>query len=138
MRTAEKWLAMPEDEQALEVAKLVTPEPEGEDKLKRPWRHTFRNYEDKCCLKCSMQAEFSGPCPIPDPVDLESAIAAFEVRDRIVAQVGEVKYADTLILVVGNGVEADIDQTLATVTIQHYWITNAILAAAMAAERSNE
>ena len=128
MRTAEKWLKMPEDEQAIEVANLTTPKPEGESGT--PWRHTFRNYEDKCCMKCSMQAEFSGPCPIPDPVDLEDfngAIAAFREQEDAP------KYLYEIYMLEDGEVHSLAHWIAFIASAVHYW-----LAAAMAAERSNE
>ncbi len=75
MRTAEEWLAIPEDKLGVELAKLRTP---------GPWKHSTPNRSGGRCYKCGTitddwdsAIEGSG-CPVPDAININDWNVAME------------------------------------------------------------
>ncbi len=76
-RTAQNWLALPEDELCLALGEALTP---------GPWKHDTGGYSRHWCHKCKqMNCSKATACPVPDAIDYEDWKAVMEyIRETFV------------------------------------------------------
>ena len=122
MRTAKEWLAVPEDELGVELAKVLTP---------GPWKHKWVSGEQgkQVCKKChtrySLQA-VKDSCPVPDPIKVDWNVAMEWFRESKPLK-------SILRSLCGPSWASATSWMLVEAQPHHY-----LIAAAMAAERTEE
>lgn len=128
MRTAPDWLAIPEDELGVKLAKVLN---------KKPWEHDwFDNLRVPKCSKCGCDADSKTRttfCSVPDRIKLDWK-TAMEWRDKTVEICGEDVFWCELENVIYQDKYEDSDVAMVTVAQpKHY-----LIAAAMVVGRKEE
>ena len=147
MRTAQQWLGLPKDERALELGRVLTPE---------PWKHgeLELSYQDEdqflCCAKCDDKiyqvwegghagvkrlAPRPDSCSVPDRITIDSNTA---MKERDKATSGMTTAFTSIMYEIWNecvyGDSMEFEEWLA----EHAQPEHYLIAAAMAAERKEE